>query len=49
MGTLLDETIHITPRGAMHLQGHWNKVMSFMKPFIFVDFNNGVKFRSYTY
>ncbi len=49
MGTLLDETIHIMPRCAMHLHGHWNKVVPFMKPFILVDLNNGIEFRIYTY
>ncbi len=44
MGTFLDETIHIMPRCTMHFHGHWNKVVPFMKPFIFVDLNNGTKF-----
>jgi hypothetical protein len=47
MNTLPDETIHITPRCAMHLHGHWNKVVPLMKPFILVDLNNGVKFCRY--
>jgi hypothetical protein len=49
MGTFLNEMIHITPRCAMHLHGHRNKVVPLMKPSIFVDFNNGVKFHNYTY
>ncbi len=49
MNTLLDEMIHITPKCIMHLHGHQTKVVSFMKPFILVDLNNGVKFCSCTY
>jgi RsiW-degrading membrane proteinase PrsW (M82 family) len=30
--TLLNETIHIMPGCAMHLHGHWNKMVAFMKP-----------------
>jgi hypothetical protein len=48
MGTLPDETIHIMPGCTMHLYGHQNKVMSFVEPFIFVNFNNGIKFHNYT-
>ncbi len=48
-GTLFNEMIHITPECAMHLHGHWNKMVPFMRPFIFVDLNNGVKFCNYTY
>ncbi len=48
MGTLLNETIHITLKCVVHLHGHWNKVMPLMKPFIFMDFNNGIKFYNYT-
>jgi hypothetical protein len=44
--TFFDETIHITLGCAMHLHGHWNKVVLFMKPFILVDLNNGTKFRN---
>ncbi len=44
MGTLPDEMIHIMPEDAMHLQGHQNKVVPFMKLSIFVDFSNGIKF-----
>jgi hypothetical protein len=43
-GTFLDEPIHIMPGCAMHLHGHWNKVVPFMKLFILVDLNNGVKY-----
>jgi hypothetical protein len=42
--SLLDKTIHITHGCTMHLHGHWNKVVPLMKPFIFTNFNNGVKF-----
>jgi hypothetical protein len=44
--TFLDEMIHITPRCAMHLHGHWNKVAPLMNPSIFVDLSNGTKFCS---
>jgi len=47
-GTLPNETIHITPEYTMHLHGHHNKVVPLMKPFIFADLNNGVKFYNYT-
>jgi hypothetical protein len=47
--TLLDKMIHIMFGCTMHFHGHQNKVVPFMKPFIFVDLNNGAKFRSYTY
>jgi hypothetical protein len=42
--TLLDETIHTTLGCAVHLHGHQNKMVPFLKPSIFVDLNNGVKF-----
>jgi len=48
MGTLCNETIHIMPKCAMHLHGHQNEMVPFMKPSIFADLNNRVKFRSYT-
>jgi hypothetical protein len=48
MNEFPNETIHITPRCAMHLHGHWNKVVPLMKPSILVDLNNGVKFCSYS-
>jgi len=47
--TFLDEMIHIMLDCVMHLHGHWNKVVPFMKPFILADFYNGAKFCSYTY
>jgi hypothetical protein len=47
--TFPNETIHITLECVVHLHGHWNKMVPFLKPFIFVDLNNGAKFRSYTY
>jgi hypothetical protein len=49
ISTFLDESIHITPRWTMHLHGHRNKMVPLMKPYIFTNFNNGVKFRSCTY
>jgi hypothetical protein len=42
----LIETIHIMLGCVVHLHGHHNKVMPLMKPFIFTDLNNGVKFRN---
>ncbi len=42
--TLFNEMIHIMPKCTMHLHGDWNKMVPFIKPFIFVDLNNGVKF-----
>jgi hypothetical protein len=44
MNTLPNETIHITPRLALHLHDHRNKKMLVMKPFILMDLNNGIKF-----
>jgi hypothetical protein len=44
-----NETIHITPRCTMHFHGHQNKMVPLMKPFILVDFNNGIEFHNYTY
>jgi hypothetical protein len=32
----------------VHLHGHRNKMVIFMKPSIFVNLNNGVKFNNYT-
>ncbi len=49
MGTLPDETIHITPRCTMHFHGHWNKMVPLMKTSIFADLSNGVKFHICTY
>jgi len=46
MGTFLNEMIHITLEGVVHFQGHQNKVVPFMKPSIFVNFSNGIKFHS---
>jgi len=48
-GTFPNETIHITLGCTMHLHGHWNKMVALIKPSIFIDFNNGAKFRNYTY
>jgi hypothetical protein len=47
MGTFPNEMIHITPRRVVHFHGHRNEIVFFMKPFIFVDFNNGAKFCNY--
>jgi hypothetical protein len=42
--TLFHEMIHIMPGCAMHLHGHYNKMVPFMKPSIFTNFNNGLNF-----
>jgi len=49
MGTLFDEMIHVMPGFTVHLHGHWNKMVPFMKPFTFVDVSNGIKFHICTY
>jgi len=49
MNTFFDEIIHIVHGCVVHFHGHQNKMVSLMKSSIFVDFNNGVKFCSYTY
>ncbi len=49
IGTFLDETIHIMPKCTMHLHGHRNNVVPLMKPSMFANFNNGIKFHNYTY
>ncbi len=49
MNTLPHETIHIMPRCVMHLYGHRKKVVPLLKPFIFMDLSNGIKFRNCTY
>ncbi len=46
--TFPDGTIHIMPRCVVHFHGHRNKMVPFMKPSIFTNFNNGVKFCNYT-
>ncbi len=46
--TLFVEMIHIMPECVVHLYDHQNKVMPLIKPSIFVDLNNGVKFHSCT-
>jgi hypothetical protein len=33
-GTFPNEMIHIMPRCVVHLHGHYNKMVPFMKPFI---------------
>jgi hypothetical protein len=48
MGTLPNEMIHIKPECHMHLHGHWNKMVPFMKPFIHADLRIGTKFYNYT-
>jgi hypothetical protein len=48
IGTFLDEMIHITLKCTVHLHGHPNKIVFFMKPFILANLNNGVKFYNYT-
>jgi hypothetical protein len=47
--TLPDQTIHITPMCIVHLHGHRNNVVSFMKHFILANLNNDTKFHNYTY
>ncbi len=49
MSTLPHEMIHITFKCIMHLHGHWNKVVPFLKPFIFADLSNGAKFCNCNY
>jgi hypothetical protein len=49
MNTLPHETIHIMPRCVMHLYGHQKKVVPLLKPSIFMDLSNGIKFRNCTY
>jgi hypothetical protein len=44
--TFLNETIHITPRCTVHLHGHWNKLVSLMKPSIFANLNDDIKFHN---
>jgi hypothetical protein len=46
--TLPNEMIHIMPEYAVHLHGHWNKMVHFMKPSILVNFSNGIKFYNCT-
>ncbi len=46
IGTIPDETIHITHECTMHFHGHWNKVVPLMKLYLFIDLNNGIKFWS---
>jgi len=47
--TLFDEMIHIMYGCVVHLHGHQNKMVSFMKSSILVDLSNGVKFCNCTY
>jgi hypothetical protein len=47
--TLPDKTIHIMLGCVMHLHGHQNKVVPFMKPFILVNPSNGTNFCNCTY
>ncbi len=44
-GTLPNQMIHIMLKCVVHLHGHQNKMVPFMKPSIFVNFSNGAKFR----
>jgi hypothetical protein len=46
--TLLNETIQIMIGCTMHFHGHQNKMVALLKPSIFVNFNNGVKFHNCT-
>jgi hypothetical protein len=47
--TFPNEMILIMFECAMHLHGHWNKMVSLMKPSIFTYPKNGAKFHKYTY
>ncbi len=49
MNTFLDEVIHIMPKCVMHLHGHQNKMVPFMKLVILMNLNNGVKFHNCTF
>jgi len=49
MNTLFDEMIIIMPMCVVHLHGHRNKMVPFLKPFIFVDLSNDAKFHGYNY
>jgi len=42
--TFPNETIHIMHGCIVHLCGHRNKMVPFIKPSIFADFSNGFKF-----
>ncbi len=46
MHTFPNETIHNTPRWIVYLHGHRNKNVPLLKPSIFVDLNNDIKFCS---
>ncbi len=47
--TFPDEVIHIMPKCVVHLHGHQNKMVPFMKPIILMNLNNGTKFRNCTF
>ncbi len=42
MGTFHNETIHIMPKCTLHLHGHQNEMVPFMKPSIFADLSNPI-------
>jgi hypothetical protein len=42
MSTFPNEMIHIMLRGTVHLHGHWDKMVPFMKPSILVDFSKAL-------
>jgi hypothetical protein len=44
IGTLPNQMIHIMFKCVVHLHGHRNKVVPFMKPSIFANFSNSAKF-----
>jgi hypothetical protein len=48
MSTFLNEMIHIMLECIVHLHGHQNKMVPLLKPSIFANLSNGVKFRNYT-
>jgi hypothetical protein len=47
--TFPNKMFHITFECVVHLHGHWSKVEPLIKSSILANFNNGVKFHSYTY
>jgi hypothetical protein len=48
MGRFPNEMIHIPFKCVVHLHGHWNKMVPFMKLSMLANFNNGAKFCSCT-
>jgi len=48
MSTLFDEMIYIMPECVVHLHGHQNKMVPFMKSSILANLSNGDQFCSCT-